>query len=161
MGNKTDYDTFHGSSYNDPSFPAAESSLFWRKHLRGTQMPNLYIREVTGWARPSEIVKGHPSLWGSKGVLPAGTNQGRLGDCWFLAAAAALAEFPERIQKIFSNKSYPQNGLFQLTMYHIGQPKHIVIDDRLPVTEGRDRRYTNYGVKRPTNARVSRNGAWW
>jgi len=27
-----------------------------------------------------------------------------LGDCWFLAAVGALAEHPERIQKLFTNK---------------------------------------------------------
>jgi hypothetical protein len=41
-----------------------------------------------------------------------GVQQGGLGDCWFLASAAALAEYPERIMKIFSNKEYSKEGIF-------------------------------------------------
>ena len=76
-------------------------------------MPQTYMNEVTGWARPSEMID-NPSLWGSKGVLPAGTNQGLLGDCWMLASAAALAEYPERIMKIFTNTEYDSAGIFQV-----------------------------------------------
>jgi len=43
-----------------------------------------------------------PSLWGSKGVRPDGIRQGMLGDCWMLAAASALGEFPDRVKKIFT-----------------------------------------------------------
>jgi len=35
-----------------------------------------------------------------------------LGDCWFLASAAALAEHPDRIKKIFTNKKYDSAGIF-------------------------------------------------
>jgi len=37
-----------------------------------------------------------------------------LGDCWFLAAAAALAEFPDRVKKIFTNKDYSKEGIFEV-----------------------------------------------
>lgn len=56
----------------------------------------------------------NPSLWGTKGVLPDGVIQGKLGDCWFLAAAAALAEHPDRITKIFSNKVISEAGIYQV-----------------------------------------------
>lgn len=149
-----------GDLYEDPTFPADESSLFWRDYLRDSDMPQTYINEVTGWARPSELTT-KPNLWGSKGVLPAGTNQGRLGSCWLLASASALAEKPERIMKIFTNKSYDSAGIFQLTFFHINQPVKVTIDDRLPIAEGLDPRYTNFGVKTPENTRMSANGAWW
>lgn len=123
-------------------------------------MPKRYKKRVTGWARPSELVK-NPSLFGSKGVKPAGTNQGSLGDCWFLASAAALAEWPERIHKIFTNKAYSKEGIFEVNLFHMGEPFKEVVDDRLPIREGKDRRYTNFGIKTPVNARVSVNGAWW
>ena len=55
--------------------------------------------EISGWKRPSEMDDSGAaySLWGSQGVLPQGTSQGGLGDCWFLASCAALAETPARI----------------------------------------------------------------
>jgi len=42
-----------------------------------------------------------PSLWGLKGVTPAAAQQGKLGDSWFLSAATALAEVPDRVKKMF------------------------------------------------------------
>jgi len=53
------------------------------------------------WKRAFDIQAG--SLWGSKGILPAGVRQGGLGDCWWVAVASSLAEYPERIKKIFKN----------------------------------------------------------
>jgi hypothetical protein len=125
-----------------------------------SEMPQSYLDKVTGWARPSELTK-NPNLWGSKGVLPAGTNQGGLGDCWMLAAAAALAEYPERIMSIFTNTKYDSAGIFQLKFYHMGEWIPITIDDRIPIAEGMDPKYTNYGVKAPVNSQMSANGAWW
>lgn len=68
-----------------------------------------------------------------------------------LASAAALAEKPERIKKLFTNRSYSKAGIFELTFYHMGHPMKEVVDDRIPINEGKDKRYTNYGVKRPVN----------
>lgn len=61
-----------------------------------------------------------------------------LGDCWFLASAAALAEIPERIEKIFTNSGYPKEGIFEMTFFHKNMPKKQVIDDRLPVFKRSD-----------------------
>jgi hypothetical protein len=102
--------------------------------------------------RPSEIEKkGAPSLWGSLGVKPNGINQGGLGDCWFLAAASAIAEKPSRLQKIFVNTDYPAEGIFELNMFFSGRPTTVVVDDRLPVT--------SWGS--PSFTGKSTNGAWW
>jgi len=41
-----------------------------------------------------------------------------LNDCWFLTTIAAIAETPERIQKIFNNiDEYPTNGQFVFDFY--------------------------------------------
>lgn len=149
-----------GTPYTDPEFTPDESSLFWRKHLWSAKMAKTYLKKVNGWSRPSKLVKS-PSLWGNKGVKPAGTNQGLLGDCWFLASASAIAETPARIHKIFTNKNYPKSGIFEVTFYHMGMPFKEVVDDRIPTHEGKDKRYTNFGIKRPVNSKPSKNGAWW
>ena len=44
--------------------------------------------------------KGY-SLWGDNDASLKDIRQGAIGDCWFLAAASALAEKPDRIKKIF------------------------------------------------------------
>jgi hypothetical protein len=63
--------------------------------------------------------------------------------------------------KIFTNKSYDSAGIFELNFFHINQPTKVTIDDRLPIAEGMDSRYTNFGVKTPECTRMSANGAWW
>lgn len=114
-------------------------------------MKKSYEEDVTAWKRPSEIDGDVPSLWGSEGIKPRGINQGALGDCWFLAATAAIAENPERIQRIFTNKEYPSNGVFELNLYQRGKPVKEIIDDRLPIN--------SYGM--PVNSQKSPLGAWW
>jgi hypothetical protein len=120
--------------------------------MNDARMYNTYTSRVAAWKRPSELDGSAPSLWGSRGVLPDGVTQGLLGDCWFLASAAALAEHPERIKKIFTNKEYSAEGIFEFTFHKQGKPVKEVVDDRLPVmTWGR-------GFL-PVNARKSPYGA--
>ena len=97
----------------------------------------------------------NPSLFGKLGKpLPYGVNQGQLGDCWFLASAAAVSEVPERIQDILVNKDYSANGIFRWKFYIQGKWVYTNIDDRLPVMSWA----TGF---RPMFAGASRNGAWW
>lgn len=106
------------------------------------------------WRRPSEIEKS-PSLWGSKGIRPAAINQGGLGDCWLLASMAAIAEWPDRIEKIFGGqKSYPNNGQFNTKFWLYGKQINVTIDDRIPGRAYGSRFYPSYTRKSP-------NGAWW
>jgi hypothetical protein len=43
----------------------------------------------------------------------------------------------------------------------MGKSFKEVVDDRIPINEGKEEGYTNFGVKSPVNANVSPNGAWW
>ena len=97
--------------FKDKTFGAGEQSLYWESHLEDREMFNIY-KNVAAWKRPTELISGQPSLWGSKGIIPDGVLQGELGDCWFLASAAALAEYPDRINRIFKNAEYSAEGIF-------------------------------------------------
>jgi hypothetical protein len=50
-----------------------------------------------------------------------------------LAVAAALAEDPERVRKLFENTEYPENGAFKLNFFAIGNPVSVIVDDQLPM----------------------------
>lgn len=130
------------------------------------EMANSYLNGLTGWARPDEIQQssgnnGAVSLWGSSGrPSPVGIQQGQLGDCWFLSSASSLAEYPERIEKVFTNTKYNAEGIFEVSFHtHEGLVTEVV-DDRIPVSEI-PRGYVGAGTKRPFNSGQGANGGWW
>ena len=143
------------SEYTDSSFPPNSNMLYWKENLAGSVGGNGsdVIRgmrhRIVAFKRPSQIVNS-PSLWGKKGVLPAGVRQGSLGDCWLLAALSALAEYPERIHAIFTGGFTP-SGIMQLNFYERGMKKTFNMDDKLPV---------NSRGSLPL-AKRSLNGAFW
>ena len=67
-------------------------------------------------------------------------NQGEIGDCWFLAALANLAEDDDAFRRVvpdrqsFSPGSYC--GLFRFRFFRFGEWVEVVIDDRLPTRNG-------------------------
>ena len=85
--------------FEDAEFGAEWSSLYWKDYLSSASDAQAMRNRIKGWKRPSEIqTSGSPSLWGSTGKpVPNGVSQRSLGDCWFLAAASALAEVPVRV----------------------------------------------------------------
>ena len=97
-----------------------------------------------------------PSLMGKYGKpIPTGVDQGRFGDCWFLAATASLAEVPDRLLRVMAEKkTYNKKGIFRFRFYVQNQWYGINIDDRLSsVRHG-------HGF-RPFATQRSVNGAWW
>lgn len=58
-------------------------------------------------------------------------RQGAIGNCWFLAAASAMAEIPHRLEKIFLSEEgdLPSNGAYAVNIYTLGVPHTIVVDD--------------------------------
>ena len=88
------------------------------------------------WKRLNEVFTGeHDSLWGQSGITPNDIDQGALGNCWFLSAAAALAERPDRIERLFLNEQRELNeaGIYAVNFYALGVPHTVVVDDWLPI----------------------------
>ena len=80
-------------------FPT-EDALYWADYPSEANgfMTN-YERRIT-WLRGYNQFYNHP-FWGSDGITPLDVRQGAIGDCWFMAAASALAEKPKRLEKVF------------------------------------------------------------
>lgn len=102
-----------------------------------------------------------PSLWGDEGISVKISQQGYLGDCWFLSSASALAGYPERVKAMFPGQDkYPADGAFQVRLFVKGEPVNVVVDDRLPVHN-----YSNamgYVQNYPPIANgPSKANAWW
>lgn len=96
-----------------------------------------------------------PSLFGNHHKpIPNGVNQQGLGDCWFLAATAALAEDADRVTRVIDNKEYNENGAFRFYFWVKDGWYGINVDDRLPCEKSR-------GGWRPFATQRSKAHAWW
>ena len=60
-------------------------------------------------------------------------KQGGLGNCYFLSAIAALAEFPCIIKHIFKTRETNPNGFYEVVMFIDGIWQIVVVDDYFPV----------------------------
>lgn len=103
------------------------------------------------WKRPDEMTgQTKPyNMWGLRGIQPTAISQGGLGDCWFLATGAAMAEWPARVQKMIPRFDV-NKGIVQFNFWDRGFPVTFNIDDRMPNNNGR-----------PVFSQRSKNQAWW
>ncbi|PIK48449.1 putative calpain-9 isoform X1 [Apostichopus japonicus] len=113
--------------FEDPDFPAVNQSLFFSTPPKPFE-----------WKRPSELCDNPQMFVG--GASRFDIAQGELGDCWFLAALAALALDEHLLFKVVPpDQSFSQGyaGIFKFMFWQYGEWKEIVVDDRLPTYQGR------------------------
>ncbi|KAF7699253.1 calpain-5a [Silurus meridionalis] len=119
--------------FEDPLFPAEDRSLFYQGNRIG---------KIT-WKRPKEICDD-PHLF-VNGISAHDLQQGQLGNCWFVAACSSLASREALWQKVIPDwkdqeweKDKPEAyaGIFHFRFWRFGEWLDVVIDDRLPTTNG-------------------------
>lgn len=113
--------------FEDPEFRAEDSSLFYSRR------PPKYVE----WKRPGEIVRD-PMLI-QEGQSRFDVIQGELGDCWLMAGAANLTLRDELFYRVVPpDQSFTENyaGIFHFQFWHYGNWVDVVIDDRLPTSNG-------------------------
>nr|XP_022342765.1 calpain-5-like [Crassostrea virginica] len=122
-----------GQLFEDPEFPPSSSSLFHSKSAP----------ENIVWKRPGEI-NADPKFF-VDGASTDDFHQGSLGNCWFVAAAACIAEKPKLLKKIVpeieKQEWLPENknkyaGIFHFRFWICGEWTDVVIDDYLPTSNG-------------------------
>lgn len=70
------------------------------------------------------------------GISPGDIGQGQLGDCYFLAALASVAQqHPEVIWNAIKDNG---DGTFTVTFYQSGKPVAVTVDSEFPVEEDRN-----------------------
>lgn len=89
--------------FEDKIYPT-EDAMFWADRASETKGVVASYKDTVNWFRASSQFSEH-SLWGTNGITPMDIRQGAIGNCWFMAAASALAEKPKRLEKIFLNNS--------------------------------------------------------
>ena len=92
--------------------------------------------ENTQWERVGVIIGNDYKIWDTIG--PNDIQQGACGDCWFLAAIAAIAEKnPDLIMKTFVTQEFNHQGFYQFDFFINGVPVRVHIDDALPTPKNR------------------------
>ncbi|XP_056139610.1 calpain-12 [Lampris incognitus] len=131
-----DFDTLRdeclraASLFCDPAFAADQDSI----GVPGDPDPS----KETKWRRPKEISKNAVFVEGTTGTTDI--CQGQLGNCWLLAALSCLTMHPKLFVKVVppeQNLSEPYAGIFHFRFWQYGEWVEVVVDDRLPVREGR------------------------
>lgn len=116
-----------GILFEDTEFPAADTSLQFSKQM------DCHVK----WLRPRDIVEN--PQFSVDGFSRFDVKQGALGDCWFLAAAAALTQNPQMFNSVVpTDQNFDENyaGIFQFRFWQYGRWINVVIDDRLPTHQG-------------------------
>ena len=114
--------------YNDPLFVGNADAIMGfgdRKDYTMDEL-NTYI-----WIRPEEFFQGEQVTLFKK-ISSNDILQGGLGDCYFLAAISAIAEYPERLERLFLTKEYDPDGVYVVAMCITGVWQDIVLDDTFP-----------------------------
>lgn len=109
--------------FHDPEFPPAAHSIGAVEDLDWHQVR---------WVRPQAFA-ARPILFASDPCVPSDVDQGAVGDCWFIAALAALSTFDHLLKQNFvSWDSVAGKATFRF--YKMGEEKLVTVDDRLVVS---------------------------
>ncbi|CAL8072205.1 unnamed protein product [Orchesella dallaii] len=116
--------------FEDPLFPPNDNSLGLGRQFTGRVQ----------WKRPTELTES-PRLFVEK-ASSKDVTQGRLGNCWLVAACAALTTVKElwktvvpdyKLQEWDPTRPEQYAGIFHFRFWRTGKWVDVVIDDLLPV----------------------------
>jgi len=127
----------HGQDYSTLKAQCLENAFLYDDDTFGPE----YNEE---WRRPRDICDD-PCLF-DEGSSRSDVVQGELGDCWFIASIATLAELPLYLNKVIPNKeeqsfSKDYAGIFLFRFWQYGDWVDVIIDDRLPVKKTHNAKY--------------------
>lgn len=121
--------------YADPTFLPSIESLEGFKESKSIPVD---ISKKIVWKRPEQFL-GTRKISVYEEIDPNDIRQGGLGDCYFLAACSAIAEYPHRLERIFLTKTPFSQGIYALALCLDGVWEEVVMDDWVPcrVQDGR------------------------
>ena len=132
--------------WNDPMFPPSRQTLC-PFNEKGWLLPeNVLISDVEGWekynwCRVEEILNSKNYQVFEEGISPDDILQGSIGDCYFLSAVGSLCKFSKYIDKLFFTKEKTKEHLYGVFIYLNGSWKLVLIDDFLPYTGQRFKKF--------------------
>ncbi|XP_043454938.1 calpain-12 [Prionailurus bengalensis] len=122
-----------GILFCDPYFPAGPDALGYDE-----LGPDSEKAKGVEWLRPHEFCAEPQFI--CEDMSRTDVCQGRLGNCWFLAAAASLTLYPRLLCRVVPPGQGFQGGyagVFHFQLWQFGRWVDVVVDDRLPVRDGK------------------------
>uniref|UniRef100_A0A673VRR6 Calpain-12 n=1 Tax=Suricata suricatta TaxID=37032 RepID=A0A673VRR6_SURSU len=120
-----------GILFRDPYFPAGPDALGYDE-----LGPDSEKAKGVEWMRPHEFCAEPQFI--CEDMSRTDVCQGRLGNCWFLAAAASLTLYPRLLRRVVPPGQGFQEGyagVFHFQLWQFGRWVDVVVDDRLPVRD--------------------------
>uniref|UniRef100_A0A8C2ME78 Calpain-12 n=1 Tax=Cricetulus griseus TaxID=10029 RepID=A0A8C2ME78_CRIGR len=122
-----------GILFRDPCFSAGPGALGYDK-----LGPDSEKAKGVEWKRPHEFCAEPQFI--CEDMSRTDVCQGSLGNCWLLAAAASLTLYPRLLYRVVPPGQSFQDGyagVFHFQLWQFGRWVDVVVDDRLPVREGK------------------------
>ena len=110
-----------GELFRDEKFPPRDKSINVSYKKNSTQ---------TAWIRARDLCSNPRFI--IDGIQRGDLNQGNLGDCWFIAAIAAICEISEYRQKVIpDDQDFDKDycGLFHFRFWQKGVWLDVVVDE--------------------------------
>ncbi|CAF2537958.1 unnamed protein product [Rotaria sp. Silwood2] len=83
---------------------------------------------------PSTHLDGHLPWTIYSSPEPHDIHQGKLGDCWLMAALALITERPQMLRHILLTKNVNREGVYVVRICHNGLWKAVLLDGNFPCT---------------------------
>ena len=121
-------------TYDDLSFPT-DDAIYWEddgEEERTGGPAQIHKGGQINWTRVSSSLMDEHTLFGEQ-LTPDDILQGQIGNCWWMAALSALAEYPGRVENLFLNRQLSEAGVYGVNLYALNVPVTIQVDDWLPL----------------------------
>ena len=129
-----------GELFTDPLFPPNDNSLLGKTEDGNFIDPEAGKRafiinpDDIEWKRSTEIF-AEPQLY--EGTISVDDiKQGKIGNCYFLSAIAAMCEFPRLISQTILSTEVSTDGIYKVLMFIDGEFQIVYVDDYFPCIKG-------------------------
>lgn len=126
------------AKFVDSDFPPDISSLASRPQAE-THKPLSRYLQLNNWQRIKNVYgASKPSIFLTKYIDPNDLEQGSLLTSTVLSVLSALAETPQRIQRLLEDQTYSELGCYYVRICKDGVWRYIVVDDHFPLEKAPD-----------------------